>query len=156
MRKNNPRSVAAAVASAPVTGGNRLAEIEARRAELEKQMEQLRNLETERINQVHTEIESLANEMREHFKSLGIRESAINVFNRALKGVLRNTSTAQQANVLGRKPRVSLSDEQKKDIVRELRGNVPASALASKYNVSLGTIANIKREAGMVRHRVAA
>lgn len=157
MRKNTSvrGNAAAVVASSPASSTNRLAEIERQREELNRQMEQLRNLEQERVLQVHTDIEEHANQIRELFKVLGIRDVAINGFNRALKQVLRNTNATQGNSQTGRKPRVTLDDNQKKEIIKELRAKIPASALAARFNVSIGTIHNVKREAGMVVARAA-
>jgi hypothetical protein len=71
-----------------------------------------------------------------------------------VKAFRQATGVSAIANTV-RKPRASITEEKKNQIVVELTKGIAAMDIANKYSVSLASVQNIKKGAGLVRARAA-
>jgi len=86
------------------------------------------------------------------------QEEFLTAFNEAngLKVGRKSTRKAtgrKATNSTARKPRVNISDDRRAQIVKSFKDGMTAPEAVTKYDISLATAQNIKKEAGMVNAR---
>jgi hypothetical protein len=121
-----------------------LAEIESQEQKLKAQLLELANAREARETAAR---EKVANQVRELPAMLGVDSLAavVSLIRQVEKGTLGKLAADASRTY------VRLTNEQKAEIVEQLKQGVQASVLVVKYGVSAPTIQSIKKDAGLVK-----